>query len=354
MMPKGSDFSSGLDNALHSQRSKSEAALVDAPHRKHLDYLDGWRALAILAVLLGHFAPFGPLNAARFGVELFFMLSGRLMSGILFVEKYPLKKFLKRRVSRVWPALWVFIVACVILLGSNERLRVSVPEAIAAVTFTSNYFSLMYGISPSIEHLWSLAVEEWAYVLLAIVALWSRRGSDPKFLMAGIAIACVTNGVLRTLAGGKNHDVYWMTDVRLSSILIPAAVFLVLRNRNVPSWLPLAAACAGVLLNTYPIPDTLKYSLGTLMLAVAVSTIDYAPRWTLSILSLRALRWIGLMSFSLYLWQQPLYHMAMHSGDIPSIGVRAVYLAVVFVLAYISYTFIENPARRQLNSRWAR
>ncbi|TIU24619.1 MAG: acyltransferase, partial [Mesorhizobium sp.] len=74
-----------------------------------LAYLDGWRGLSIALVLIGHFFPVPGINLGVLGVEFFFVLSGRLMGEILFIERFPLKKFFKRRFSRIYPALLVFV-----------------------------------------------------------------------------------------------------------------------------------------------------------------------------------------------------------------------------------------------------
>ena len=79
---------------------------VGDPESSRMRYLDGWRGLAILLVLEGHFLSILPLNTGRLGVDVFFCLSGFLMSGLLFIKQQPLSIFYKRRISRVFPVFY--------------------------------------------------------------------------------------------------------------------------------------------------------------------------------------------------------------------------------------------------------
>lgn len=311
------------------------------PHRAWLPYLDGWRGISILAVLVGHFGSITPINTGRLGVELFFCLSGRLMAGILFVEQYPLPAFLWRRISRVWPALWTFVVL-VAITAAIQGMTIPARHIAGSLTFTENYVSIFSGHVKALDHLWSLAVEEWAYLILAVVALICRRkGISPLPIMVAGAVLCMINGLVQTMAGGDYWQVYWRTDVRLSAILLPCVAFLLLRDKRVWPWLPVIAGIAGVILNFNRVPDPLKYTFGTVLLSIAMATIDAAPEWIRSVLSWSWLRRIGLWSFSLYLWQQPFVE-----ATFAPTGVR---LAAAVIIALASFSLVENPARRLLN-----
>lgn len=78
-------------------------------HVDRVDYLDGWRGLAIILVLISHFFPIKYFDLGRLGVDVFFVLSGMLMSNLLFIKKVPLKIFYKRRISRIFPVFFIFI-----------------------------------------------------------------------------------------------------------------------------------------------------------------------------------------------------------------------------------------------------
>jgi peptidoglycan/LPS O-acetylase OafA/YrhL len=81
--------------------------MAEATHDQHLDYLDGWRGLAITLLLMGHFHPIPEINFSAAGVNLFFVLSGLLMSKLLFVKAVPIPTFYQRRISRILPAFFV-------------------------------------------------------------------------------------------------------------------------------------------------------------------------------------------------------------------------------------------------------
>lgn len=321
------------------------SASAPKPHgRERVLFLDGWRGLAILSVFLGHYVGTPGIQIGRFGVELFFVLSGRLMAEILFVEQFPLAEFFKRRIARIWPAMFVFVLVSALVFGLTGLLKVDLLHIVAALTFTINYLGAPNLQLPIYDHIWSLCVEEWAYVLLGGLAVFARRGAwDVKWLIAAIAVACALNGAVQTALGGLYYEVYWRTDVRIASILAGAAVYLHLRTRSSPPWLPIAAGVLGLVLSTNPVPDVVKYTLGTLCLAVSVVTLPSASRLVLSVLEHPVIVRIGLWSFSLYLWQQPFYKLR---GQFPTV----VLLAAAVACGLVSFYFVEQPARRWINT----
>lgn len=322
------------------------------PHDRRLPYLDGWRGVAVLAVLLGHFFPILYWNTARLGVELFFVLSGRLMADILFVERFPLGKFIYRRISRVWPALWVFvsIIGLIELAIGDVGFRLS--DLLASVTFTVNYVYVYSGLVVPLQHLWSLAIEEWSYAILAGIAIFTRTRSRVIWILAGLSALAILNGAVQMAHGGSDHDTYWRTDVRVSSILLPAAIRLLLRDHAVNPVVTFAALAVGAMLSLNFFPEVMRYTLGTAALAVAISTIDTGPKFFTAPLSSKPLRMIGAWSFSLYLWQQPFYAALPWLSQRIGFVAPIVALALVFAVSIASTRFVENPARRWLNSYW--
>lgn len=314
-------------------------------------YLDGWRGCAILAVILGHYFTSQGLNLARFGVELFFVLSGRLMAEILFVREKPLVSFFVRRFSRVYPALLFFSLSMLVvaaLLGTNDPTRL---QFLSVVTLTYNYAFGAIGRTSLLGHTWSLCVEEHMYILLGMVALLCRKYSQirPVQVLIALISAAVTVGAVQTFLGMHYYDVYWRSDVRGASILMGAAAYLTLRD-NVPAWLspryiPVALAIIALALNVNAIPDPIKYSFGTASLAMSLVLIHRSWKWVLAILEHRALWALGTLSYSLYLWQQPFYK-AGH-GVLERIG----FLPLAIIAAILSYKLIEQPARRMINEK---
>jgi peptidoglycan/LPS O-acetylase OafA/YrhL len=301
---------------------------------RHLAELDAWRGGAILLLLCGHFGVFFPMG--RLGVEFFFVLSGRLMAEILFVRQTPLPMFYLRRASRILPALWMFVLAIWSVTRAYPAFAVEGIDVVKALTFTMNYFPG----PPAMDHIWSLCIEEHAYLLLSVLAFFCRRWSfNVAGVLAAIAILCIINGALQTyVGGGTYYDVFWRTDTRGASIFMAAALYLSLSNKKQPSWLPVVAVIVGVLLHLAArVPDPVKYSVGTLLLAYGVVAVQSVPQWLLRAAANPILIQFGLWSFSIYLWQQPFTRFG-------TVG-----LLFVFPISLFSYYCVERPARAYLN-----
>jgi peptidoglycan/LPS O-acetylase OafA/YrhL len=310
-----------------------------AAHR--IGYLDGWRGLAIIAVLIGHFGKVEP-ELGSYGVELFFVLSGRLMSQILFEKRLPLPTFFRRRFSRIYPALLVLVIGLSLLsvvaglLGSDRSIDPL--SAVAALTFTSNYMPLLgHPVAGTLDHTWSLAVEEHCYALLAIIAvLAARRTKWVVHICFALAIMAMLNGLRLNYAGaGKIHEVYWRTDVRLAPVFLSAAIYLCKPKRG--SLVALALSLPLFLI----LPTPLKFIVSTALLAYAVNAIDHADERAIQLLSNRVLVQVGLISYSLYLWQQLMYKMT--DGSV--IGIPP-----ALMIAWLSYRYVEGPSRKAINA----
>ena len=310
---------------------------------KHVPYLDGWRGLAVLCVLFGHFVTSEHINLARLGVELFFVLSGRLMAEMLFVREKRLSIFFPRRFSRVYPALFVFVTA-MFAVAWSRGIEPTAPQALAALTFTANYLDPITGRSGALDHIWSLCIEEHMYLLLGLVAFLHRRRHLPLIPMLGLlAAAAMLNGLARTLAGGDYFAVYWRTDVRGASLLLGVLAYISLRKVNTAPWFAPILFVGGFALNFNIVPDPIKYSLGSSLLACSVVFMKDAAARVLAFFEHPMMMHVGLWSYSIYLWQQPF--AKFHVG----LGGHLILLIPVFVAALISYNLIEQPARDWLN-----
>jgi peptidoglycan/LPS O-acetylase OafA/YrhL len=320
------------------------------PPRGHLDFLDGWRGAAIAAVLLGHFAPVGFINVGRLGVELFFVLSGRLMAEILLVRQEPLGRFFWRRFSRIYPTLLLFLLVCWWAVPGGSGLAPEGKAVVAAATLTINYLHTSGWGAHVFDHIWSLCVEEHSYLLLGLL-VWGfgRDAWRLERALTVLAMAAMAHGAWQTWwAGDPYYTVYWRSDTRSGAILLAAALYL--RRQRLVSSLPsagwwTAVAAMGLLLSTARVPDPLKYSAGTWAFAWLVVHLDAAPAWVMLVLRSRALRMLGVCSFSLYLWQQPIYAGVL--------GVSGPWMALpAIALGLACHHLWERPARRWLNARW--
>lgn len=318
------------------------------PHEEtgtHLDYLDGWRGIAVIVVIVGHFwlDDFKP-GLSTFGVDLFFVLSGRLMAEILFVKRAELPTFFFRRFSRIYPALFAFVIMTTVAFQGTEISHGPV-AALLALTFTINYAMIYTHPVALLDHLWSLCVEEHAYILLAGVAFLSRRKLFPVgALIIALGTAAMLNGIIRTQLGASVLETHFRSDVSVAGIFIAGGLWLLLRKRQVAWWASPLALLIAVVAKAMP-SQILSFGLSTTMLAVAITTIDSAAPAFRKILSSKVLTYAGLWSYSLYLWQQPFYKL-YREGAAPT----ALLLLAALLAALASFYLVEKPSRRALNS----
>jgi peptidoglycan/LPS O-acetylase OafA/YrhL len=325
---------------------------------RHLDYLDGWRGLAIVLLLIGHFAPVPGINFGTVGVDLFFVLSGWLMCRLLFEQDMPIPTFYRRRVSRIFPAHYLFLAAITswyALVGN----RIDWVELGAAAAFLINYGPTRFGdAAMPFGHIWSLCVEEHSYLLLSLVALLARprkaRVRIAAAVVGGLAAFFAAVGIAYSLhfSGRELEFGKWLhSEVAAYGIFVSAWLALRFRERGTPAVSPLAVPgllLVGVVSHWWSIALPVRTIVGVGAFALAVNLLPAAGprlrRW----FELPALRALGIWSFSIYLWQQPFYLLAAE-GRMPT------WLAIATALAagIASFHFVESPLRRYLNRAWA-
>lgn len=322
----------------------------------HLDHLDGWRGLAIATLLVGHFFPLPGINLGTVGVNMFFVLSGLLMGGLLFEKNEQISRFYRRRVARIVPAHVVFILLIVVYYALSGK-SMDGAEVISALLFLNNYIEPAGGPGTALMpfgHIWSLSVEEHSYIALSLVAIGSRRGYFSSAAGVGALLFCSMAFALyyQWLNPPDLAFSEWLhTEVAAFGILA-AAIWAAL-GRPWPSgvtlsWLCPALLVLGVLAHWWSVPLAIQRLVGVGCFVLAICSLSVARGWFARVLSIRPLRQLGVWSYSLYLWQQPFY-LWMHSDESVS-AVEA--LALAMVCGLISYYFVERPARSVLNSHW--
>ena len=331
----------------------------------NVPYLDGWRGLAIVCVLIGHFGLRPTLGwLGNFGVQLFFALSGYLMAHLLFIKKVGMPDFFARRLARVLPAFAVFVAAMYVYSLHFQAAPYAVPpgELLATLFFLRTYLppgaDIWSGQWP-IGHLWSLNVEEHSYVFLAIGAVLTRaltqRWAATAFLFLSVmaVVAFCLYYPERRPAGAS----LWFLRSECAALgLIAAAAIRVIRNasalpllNSVPRLLPVLWVLIGaVCISVYQHRGG-KFIIAPLCLALAVNYLDCVPGLLKTMLSNPVLRWFGRCSFSLYLWQQPFF-LAANGAELA----RALACALAIGAGVLSFYAIENPLRLALNGAWAK
>lgn len=315
----------------------------------YLPYLDGWRGLAITCLLIGHFFPVSGINLGTLGVHLFFVLSGLLMTRILFLQRVHLPTFYRRRISRIFPSV-IFFLCFVTAFYALTGRKISWFETVTAATFTNNYLQPKEAWAMPFGHIWSLSVEEHSYILLSFVALLMKTG----WVKAKFAIGLCT--VALASAGCTYWILQWPTESNLRSEVaafgIFASAYLLLliqplRRSQVHYWVFLLLTGLAVAAHWWSVPNPVQMIIGCGALAVALNLLDRAPKHIHMLLQLRPLRSLGIWSFSIYLWQQPFYMLVHREGMNPLAGLLA--SVIVGVLAFY---LIESPARLYLNRVW--
>jgi peptidoglycan/LPS O-acetylase OafA/YrhL len=321
---------------------------------EHVAYLDGWRGIAITLLLIGHFLPVPGLNLGAVGVNFFFVLSGWLMTRILFVQETPIPVFYRRRIARILPAHLAF-VALVCLWFAIDGRPINHAETAAAALFVINYVGIIAGHTQMpFGHIWSLAVEEHSYILLASLAMLARRKLVPARVLLGTAAAlCAAFAAVYVVIYPDREQLMfrqWLhTEVAAWGIFCSGFLFLALQGRRLPRLPGLTVpllALAAVALHWWSVPLFVERILGVGAMALAINLLPAAPMWLRQALSFKPLRLLGLWSFSLYLWQQPFYQA---NGVPPYIA-----LAGAFAAGLCSYYLLERPARRLINRHFDR
>jgi peptidoglycan/LPS O-acetylase OafA/YrhL len=316
--------------------------------KTHIPYLDGWRGLAIVFLLIGHFFPVPGINFGAVGVALFFVLSGFLMSRILFLDRVPLSLFYRRRIARILPSVFVFVLVVALsylLLGR----QVSSFELLAAATFTNNYFVAAGAWTMPLGHIWSLSVEEHAYILLSLLALSCRARKTGGVAELGLVSAmAATIAVTYWIVYGNRHvpGLWLHTEVAAFGIVASGFVLLCFQKHRpaLPAFAAPLLVMLGIAAYWWRFPPPVNLVAGCGAFALALNLMDRSPGLFRSILELRALRQMGVWSFSLYLWQQPFY-MLMDQAGLTAAQALACALAVGVAAFYL----IEHPARAWLN-----
>ena len=298
---------------------------IEPTETKHLAYLDGWRGIAIILVLLSHFGEFRQFG--RSGVDFFFVLSGLLMSQILFVDKMPLRKFYQRRIARIFPVFYLYLL----VVGGVFYLylpMLNTSDLTYSSLFLRTYFpgesiwingeNINTNTTFPIGHLWSLHVEEHCYIFLSIISLLALKYNE-KLARHVVTVAALTTIALfayyKLYPPQSQSPIFLRSETAGFAILISSSIFLWLRHLRltVPSWLPVISALAGLIIGASFQYGPFKFVVSPLLLAISVNTLNFAPAFFLRMLSNRILVWFGLCSFSIYIWQQPFYFMTLRN-----------------------------------------
>jgi peptidoglycan/LPS O-acetylase OafA/YrhL len=350
----------------------------------YLPGLDGLRAISVLAVLLYHYRPDRSLLRGGFlGVEVFFVISGYLITSLLLAEirtrrRIDLRHFWVRRIRRLWPALiaMMLTVGLVVVVFYHEdlgRLR----GDLAFGFYAENWWHIVHGVSyvdiaadagrrQPFQHLWSLAVEEQFYVVWPLVftfGVWMTGLRRLRVVTICLAIVSWMAMVWFATHGNENHA-YLGTEARAFGPLSGALLaFFYPPRRRRPTR---AGARAGVVLDfaalgalvglaalfvTARQASTWLYLVGfvlTDLCTVVLIVVIVSPMAGFGrALGTPVLRWIGLRSYGIYLWGIAVFEFTrpgldLHTSTLETLALRA---GLVMVIVELSYRYVETPVR---------
>ena len=356
-------------------------------HKRYIPGLDGLRALSVLAVIAYHlnltWVPGGLL-----GVGIFFVLSGYLITDQIVTQwkrngRLDLKDFWIRRARRLLPAMFVMLalVAAWLLIFDRSRLTSLHGDFISSALYFNNWWLIFHNVSyfdsfgpPSpIGHLWSLAIEEqfyliWPLALLVGLRIAPQRGKLILLILSGTTVSALAMALLFE-PGMDPSRVYYGTDTRIFALLIGAALAIAWPShkntkaisRGARNILDLTGTIGllSIILMIWRTNDqgSFLYYGGLLLLSVlsamVIAVLAHPESRLTKLMGCRPLRWIGVRSYSLYIWHYPviiLTNPTIDTGEPNSLRI-ILQLGASFVLAALSFKYIEEPIRHGLLGR---
>jgi len=355
--------------------------------------LDGLRAVAVMAVIAYHLH-IGPASGGFLGVDLFFVISGYLITTILLHKQdlgyQELLPFWMGRIRRLLPAAYVMIfltVSWCAVAGSNALLSIR-GDAISSFFYVSNwwyifhqlsYFDSFNAVSP-LKNLWSLAIEEQFYIIWPVLLIaglkWVKNKTHLPMITFGLALVSALWMAILYSPETDPSRVYYGTDTRAFALLIGCSLAFVWPMQRLSSKKLLPAgrrilhiagfgSFAVFLLCVYAVDefDGFLYQGGMLLFclnaAILIACVCHPASLIGKWLSFQPLVWLGKRSYGIYLWHYPIIVLTTPVIEIgqPSIGRVTLQLIAILLIAEASYLFIEQPIRklgfRQYFSSWS-
>ena len=341
----------------------------------HVVSLDGLRGVAVLFVMLHHSAK---APGGFVGVDIFFVLSGFLITAVLMQEwaqtgSVRLRDFYARRALRLFPALFLllaFFVAAPRFFGIAEEHRWDrlLPPLFYYANWALAFQWVQLGVlSPT----WSLSIEEqfyllWPALLVLLLVFRARRSLILGVVLFGIAAAVIERAVMWHVLGPSAWPrIFWGLDTRMDALLLGCLIGLLAAWGWLPKGGPLlrvangaaapALALLAILAYTAPPPTSgalhngvgLSASLAAAVLIMALVTSP--PKGVLAILEAPAICWVGRISYGLYLWHVPIFHGVLNETRMARMGISGLWLdllrwTVTFGIAAASFYLLERRA----------
>jgi peptidoglycan/LPS O-acetylase OafA/YrhL len=346
---------------------------------EHQPALDGLRGVAVLLVLIYHHdlisARPGGLRGGLLGVDVFFVLSGYLITSLLLVEhastgRVAIGSFWARRARRLLPAVLLLLsgvaLYSVTIAGSTELAAIR-GSALATLLYVQNWHLVLRQFRPGsvLDHTWSLSVEEQWYLvwplLLALLLSWKRARLPRVFaIVIGLATASAIWTYVLDVRGSRWLHIYYGTDTRAQELLIGAGLAVLLRHHVAASRRTRTAievigcggclAVGGVVLRApgHSFFATGGYAIFAISVAAVIAaSVQTSSRIVRPALSATPLRAVGLISYGLYLYHFPMFlWLSPQRTHVSGAMLLVIRLAASIAAATASYVLVERPIRR--------
>jgi peptidoglycan/LPS O-acetylase OafA/YrhL len=334
---------------------------------KYRAEIDGLRAMAVVPVILFH-AGFDFFDGGFIGVDIFFVISGYLITTILLYDlmnnQFSLVKFYERRARRILPALFFVITMCLpfawIWMLPSE-MKDFAQSVVATSLFSSNilfmqesgYFADIAEVKPLL-HTWSLAVEEQYYLFFPIVLFFAWPFGEKRVFWVICLVAALSLLLAEWSLRNQHLINFYSIQTRAWELLAGSiAAFLVQKNglkeSNSLSILGLSLIIFSIIIFDETTPFPSLYTLFPVIGVMLVILFGAEKTLTAKILSNRIFVGFGLISYSLYLWHQPIFAFAkIRLIEHPSSGFIFTLCVASTILAYLTWRFIEQPFRNPL------
>jgi len=329
--------------------------------------IQGLRALAVLLVISFH-AKF--LSGGFVGVDIFYVISGYLITGLLLRElgetgSISLANFYSRRIRRLLPSTFLVLVATAIVsfvvMPSSARSNLG-RNIVAAALYVSNYVFAWWqndyqnlGATPSpIIHFWSLAVEEQFYLVWPLLILLAARGGRHLRVFKVLAGVTFVSFVLSFFATSRFPIwSFYSLPTRAWELGLGALVVFVrdyplaFRKWRWTTWMAIASVfISATIFNENTLFPGKAALLPTLSVAFLLFMINHLPRLLSGVFNFRLVQWIGDISYPLYLWHWPALVLPVYVFNAPLTPLqRLCSIGLTFLLAGLTHRFVENPFR---------
>lgn len=349
---------------------KSTSQIIAPYIHNYRPDIDGLRAISVLSIILFHINK-ELIPGGFIGVDIFFVISGYLISLNILKnierKRFSLVQFYRRRIKRIAPAMLVVVGTTLIitqLFFLPEDAEASAESALWSLFSSANiyfwlhqdtsYFAAASNEKPLL-HLWSLGIEEQFYIVWPVILILVYQVNRSKLIFVSTMLFAIFSFLLgESIFSNDPMFVYYMLPTRAGELLVGAlASQIVIRRNIISNGLAHLTACLGSILigcsffilteeQVFPGFRAVPPTIGAAMLIIAG---HYVNCWPNRLLQTRPLVWIGLISYSAYLWHWPLLAFFRYGGFESDITEEMFIFTLTMMLAWFSYRYIECPAR---------